>query len=492
MTLSDRDKVAHLLRRFGLGGTPEEIDAGVKLGVDGTIDYLINYEKVDEGFDVSPSEFCFEEGKTEVYLDPFRPASWWALRMVMTKRPMQEKLTLFWHNHFAISATKVEFGPMMLNYLNCLRGHANGRFADLLQAVSHEPAMLFWLDGTANQKGKPNENFAREVMELFTMGIGHYTEKDVQEAARAFTGWGIRYLIYEQGGEKVQETARECMRAGRPMTPFCYSPELHDDGSKTFLGETKNWTGEQILETLSGRPETAKYLAGKLWSFFAYPNPEPAVVDRIAQALRDSGMQIKPALYAIAKSPEFWSEKCVRQQVKSPVDFNVALVRQLGVGAFLGGVRAASKHDPMQPLAKSLRDIAGIALTLMFQQGLLLLYPPDVSGWKWGSAWINAGTMTQRIHLGDVLMGIGGTDHGGAGALVARVASLGIPTTPDDLVDKVLRVLDATVSDDQRKLMIAAFTKAGGPSQLGKPDTAAPVLAAVCKLLFASPEFQMC
>lgn len=493
MQLSDRDRIAHLLRRFGLGATPEEIDAGVKLGVDGTLDYLINYEKVDEGFDVSPWEFCFEEGKDEVYLDPFRAVGWWGLRMIMTKRPLQEKLTLFWHDHFAVSASKVEFGPMMLNYMMTLRRHASGKFGDLLQAVSHEPAMLFWLDGLSNQRGRPNENFAREVMELFTLGIGHYTEKDVQEAARAFTGWGIRFLIYELGGEKVQETARDCMKTNRPMTTFCFSPELHDDGAKTVLGQTKNWTGEQVLDMLAARPETAKYLAEKLWSFFAYPNPEPAVVERIARVLRDSGMQIKPALFAIAKSPEFWSEKCVRRQIKSPLDFNVSLVRQLGVGPFLAGIRAQNKPaSPMAPLKAELRSIAGVAVSLMFQQGMLLLYPPDVAGWEWGSAWITSGNMTQRIRLGDVLLGIGTNDHGGAAALVGRVASLGVPTSPEDLVDKVIRVLDANPTPDQRKLMAEACAKAGGPALLGKPDTAAPVLAAICRLLFASPEFQMC
>lgn len=493
MNLSEREKIGHLLRRFGLGATPEEVEVGVKMGVEGMISHLIEYDKVDEGFDVSPWEFCFEEGKDEVYLDPFRPAAWWALRLVMTKRPLQEKLALFWHDHFAVSAAKVEFGPMMLTYLNTLRKHGNGSFEALLQAVSHEPAMLFWLDGMQNQKGHPNENFAREVMELFTIGIGRYTEKDVLEASRAFTGWGIRFLIYEQGGERVQETAKDCMKTGRPMTTFAFSPELHDSGPKTILGQTKNWTGEELLTHLAGRPETAKLLAAKLWSFFAYPDPSPAVVDRIASVLKSTGMQIKPALYEIARSPEFWSEKCVRQQVKSPLDFNISILRQLGVGPFLAGVRQqGGKADPMKPLAPMLRGIAGVAIGLMNQQGMLLLYPPDVAGWEWGPAWITSGNMTQRIRLGDVLMGVGQDDKGGAAALSARVVAQGLPKTPEELVSKVLLVLDAAVSAAQEKLMVEACEKAGGPSHLGKPETASPVLASICRLLFASPEFQLC
>lgn len=489
--MTDREKIGHLLRRFGLGATPEEIESGVKLGVDGTLDYLLNDEKTDEGFPVSPWELCFEEGKEEMYLDPYRVVAWWGLRMVMTKRPLREKMTLFWHNHFAVSAAKVEFGPMMLAYLETLRKGALGSFPHLLQAVSKEPAMMFWLDTTANEKLRPNENFAREVMELFTLGIGHYSEKDIKEVARAFTGWGIRYLIYESGGEKVQEVAKDCAKTGRPMTTFCYSPDLHDNGPKTLLGQTKNFTGEEVLDLLADKPETAKLLAKKLWAFFAYPDPEPALVDRLAKVYFDGGKQITPMLTAIAKSPEFWSDKCVRQQVKSPVDFSGAIARQLGVADYLRTLHGPDP-TPMKPLVKTLRDVAGIVVGLSAQQGMLLLYPPTVAGWEWGKAWITSAAMTQRMKIGDLLNGIGSNDHGGAGVIAARVIAQGAPATPEAMVDAILKVFDAQVPPEKKSVLVEACAKAGGPATLAKPDTAAPTLAAVCRLLFASPEFQFC
>lgn len=489
--MTDREKIAHLLRRFGLGATPEEIASCEKLGVEGTLGHLVEYDKIDDGVPISPWEPCFEEGKDEVYLDPFRVVSWWSLRMVLTKRPLQEKLALFWHDHFAVSASKVEFGPMMLSYLQVLLKHANGSFPAMLQAVSKDPGMMFWLDTTLNQKGKPNENFAREVMELFTLGIGHYTEKDIQEAARAFTGWGIRYVIYEQGGEKVQEVAKECIRNGSPMTPFCFSPELHDEGSKTILGQTKNWSGDEVLGMLALRPETAKLIAKKLWEYFAYEMPEPAIVERLAKVFLDSRGEIKPMLYAIARSPEFWSEKCVRQRVKGPIDFTVALTRQLGLRDFLI-LSHGPTPTPMKPMPKPLRDIAGLVAGLGLQQGQLLLYPPTVAGWDWGQAWITSAAMTKRIQLGDLLMGIGGNDHAGAGVLAARVVAIAKPTTAEGVVDGVLTVLDASIPPEKKALMVQACDKAGGAATLAKAETAAPTLAAVLKLLFASPEFQFC
>jgi len=480
-------RIAHVLRRLGLGAGDFELAQYRPLGVEGTIDRLLNYEKVDEGFAVSPWELCFEPDNAMFYTEVPRMLSWWCLRLLLTKRPFQEKLTLFWHDHFAVSGAKVEFGPMMLGYLETLRRRGSGDFPTLLEAVAKEPAMLFFLDTTASVKGQPNENFARELFELFTLGIGHYTEADIREAARCFTGWGIRYLVFEQGGEKLQEVAKECLANGTPMTPFAFSPDLHDDGEKTVLGLKGRHTGEDVLRIAARHPQTARHLTRKLWEFFAYPDPEPALIDRLARGFAENGLRIKPLIRKFVESDEFWSERCVRRQIKSPVDFTVAIFRQLGAADLIRGLRPANAK-PTTPLVKPMRDAAGAVGGLMFQQGMLLLYPPDVGGWNWGPAWISAESMAHRIRSADLIFGIGTNDHPVAAILMSQI---GKPRDSAELVDGLLRRFDAEIPVAKRKLLVEACDKAGGAGALAKADTAATLFASVCRLLFAAPEFHL-
>ncbi len=489
--MTERQKIAHLYRRFGFGASPEELAAGVKLGVAGTLDRLLNYETVDEQFPISPWSFCWETGSEEIYLDPYRPAAHWALRLAMTQRPLQEKLTLFWHDHFAVSATKVEIGPLMLDYLETLRRHAGGPFKDLLVSISHDPAMCFWLDTSDNQKGHPNENFAREMMELFTLGIGNYSEKDVQEAARAFTGWGIRYLLYEKGGENVQQIAKNCVKNNTPMFAFAFSPSLHDSGSKTVLGETRNWTGEDLLEFLAAKRQAATLICTKLWEFFAYPKPESAVVEKLVAIYVKENGAIKPILRAIAENPEFWSEKSVRKLTKSPIDFVVAIVRQLNLNIFLMGAHGPVP-TPMVPAQKPLRDIAGAVFGLAMQEGMQLLFPPDVAGWDAGPNWISSATMVERIKWSEKLFGPGTPGGRAAGAIRYPAASLlGDARTPAEAVAKLVSVFDIKLPAAKVKQLEEAAEAATGGRGLSA-QTANFVASSVCRLAFGSPEFQFC
>ncbi len=490
MGMNEEESIRHLLRRFGLGASRTELKEFIPLGRDGAVNRLIDYGKVDEGFPVSPWEYCFEDGTDEVYLDPFRPAAWWALRMMITKRPLQEKLALFWHDHFAVSAQKVEFGPMMLKYLNALRDNASGRFATLLKAVSKEPAMIRYLDTDQSFSGNPNENFSRELLELFTVGKGAYSEADIKEAARAFTGWGIRYLVFEQGGENLQPTMRRFITEDRMPVVFANSPELHDDGKKTVLGQTANYDGDSLLEMLSARPETARHICKKLWEFFAYENPEPSVVERLAKVFGETDGDIKQVLLSIARSPEFYSERCVRSKVKSPVDFTVSLTRQIDLGTLLVSVRRADATRTT-PLPKLLRDISGGVVFLMNGQGMLLLYPPDVGGWNWGNNWISSDSMTQRINLASLLFGEANESKDGGQGLGTRVLLEYRPTTPVQFVDGICDLLDAKISADKLKPMYEACEKNGGLGALRDKLSASKMVGAVTLLLFSAPEFQM-
>jgi uncharacterized protein (DUF1800 family) len=486
--MSDREKIAHLLRRLGLGAGKVEVDAYASLGLDGAMDRLIEYEKVDEGYPVSPWEFCAQPDG-QLMFDPFRFAAWWGLRMLLTRRPLQERLTLFWHDHFAVSGAKVFDGPSMVKYLDTLRRHASGSFEAMLKDVSREPAMLYWLDNAQSIKDQPNENFARELLELFTMGSG-YTEKDIQEVARAFTGWSVHFGGV--GDETPFYTQQErAARKNRSIFSFCFVPEFHDAGGKTVLGKSGAFDGDAVLEMLAKRPETARYLTAKLWEWFAYSNPEPKVRDRLARVFLDGGFKIKPVVRAIAESDEFWSDRCVRARSKSPVDFSVSLFRALGLRDVVLSLRG-SPADAFKPLRREVRG-AGEGLTfLMNAQGLLLLFPPDVGGWEWGDSWITSNSMRVRIQHADMLFWGDDPNRPIAAFLANRIKRERAPQSAGEVVDALLEAFDAQVPAKARDTLIEACARAGGPGALDARDSAAGMLASVCRMLFAAPEFQVC
>ena len=343
--MTDREKIAHLYRRFGFGATPTDLDRGEEIGVDAALHRLLDYRAVDEEFPVHPYEFAWRTQK-DIDADPsaYSYRYWWAFRMIAGQRPAQEQLTLFWHGHFAVSDGKVEDGSMMLQYLETLRSLGDGKFVTLLKAIAKDPAMMRYLDLQRSLVGSPNENFAREVMELFTMGIGNYTEKDVKEAARAFTGWSYVNMFNEFPGKNAKRL-KDSLTFNRPFSAFALMPAMHDQSPKTILGETDFFDGDRFLELLAAQPQTARHMCTKLWTYYAYADPEPEVVDRLAEVWKKTGGEIKHVLFAIARSPEFYSDKCLRRKVKSPADLCIAIARQLGTGPALMAMRGPATVD---------------------------------------------------------------------------------------------------------------------------------------------------
>lgn len=484
--MTKEEKVAHLLRRFGLGASFAEKEFYNTLGVDGTIERLIEYDKVPEGFDVSPLRFTIEDqNKNEVLRMP-AVVSWWTLRMLSTQRPLQEKLTLFWHDHFAVSASKVNQALMMLDYLNTLRNGANGKFRDLLLAASRDPAMIRWLDNETNVKGKPNENFAREVMELFTLGIGNYTEKDVQEAARAFTGWAFAPSVSRREAARQQKRPQELImenaKAGKPAFVFQFRPALHDTGSKKILGNEGPFGGEDVCDFLAVHAKTANNLAKKLWEWFCFIGPEQKLVDKLAKKYLDSGTAIKPVLHAIAESDEFWSDRCVRGQIKNPVDFTLTIFRQLGMGPISLQALQTAPNERAALAASRGVDVA------MEKQGMKLLYPPDVAGWDWGAAWISSATMVERIKVSDTLFkGPANRNQFARGILGDK--PLG---TSREVVNALLNIVDAVLPEAKYAPLVEACEASGGAAAARDPRRSASVALAVYRVLFAAPEFQFC
>ncbi|HTO46756.1 MAG TPA: DUF1800 domain-containing protein [Burkholderiales bacterium] len=361
------DEARHLLNRTGFGAQPREIAEYAALSRSEAVERQLAGmtraartpppDRVREAI-VPPRQLrqaAPEERKSfqaQEIRRGFDLRTWWLEEMLQTRSPLTERMTLFWHNHFVSGQQKVRYTKLMYEQNVLLRRYAGGRFGELLHAVAKDPAMVIYLDSASNRKGKPNENFAREVMELFTLGEGHYTEADVREAARAFTGWSID----PDSGD------------------FKWRPALHDEGTKTVLGRTGNFDGDAVLDILLARPSTAEFVVTKLWREFVSPEPDPAEVRRIAQKFQLSNYEIKVALRELLLSPAFWAPENRGALIKSPVDLVV------------GTMRALDFHvgDPL-PLA-----------LVVAQLGQNLFSPPNVKGWPGGEAWINSSTLLAR------------------------------------------------------------------------------------------------
>lgn len=491
MQLTDRDKVAHLLRRFGFGASESELDYYSKGGLSGAINLLLDYDKVEDVFTFDPMEWANQQRVVNLRV----MQGLYAARLICTLRPLEEKMTLFWHNHFATSSSKVENSFVMSNHIDVLRANAVGKFGTLLEAVSKDPAMIYWLDSQENVVGQANENFAREVMELFTVGIGHYSEQDIQEAARAFTGWTYG------GGFRGRGDAPN--RNDR----FMFVPDRHDTGVKKVLGAEGRLTGENVLQTLCKQEQTSKYITTKLWSWFAYENPEAAVVERISKRFRESDLNIKVLVRAVMEAPEFYSDRAVRKVIKNPIDFCVSTVRQLGVGQVMldrikDGVANPVVNEQSGLNIKLVRAIAPAfsVLSSATSMGMELLTPPDVSGWKTGSYWITSATMVERMKWADKLFAsafVAGATGGGGGPQARNPVVgfqafdvLGGATSAEGAVDILLSLFDVRISDAKKKGLLEAATPHFG-NRLNQ-RSANDLAKSVCKLIFSSPEFQVC
>ena len=390
------DRAAHLLERAGFGGTPEEIARLAAMTPLQAVRHLVNYESVDNGHlpafdhsgvhdpglvDFPPSRpattrLAKETGQAlgvrvkpegnrplqpvvnkffywlrASMLETRRVAYWWGGRMLDTRRPLEEKMTLFWHGHFATIESKVRDYRKMLLQNETLRAHATGNFRDLVVAVAQDPAMLYFLDAGVNIKGAPNENFAREIMELFTMGVGNYSESDIREAARAFTGWNADDLT------------------------FVVHSDQHDEDDKTVLGETGNFDGADVIDIILRQPIAARYVTEKLYRYFVREDLRGAPLDDLAAVLRDANYELKPLLRAIFLSRDFYSPPSVGTHIKSPVQLAISTYRKLGITGMPG-----------------IPDFNEATTAL----GQTLFWPPTVAGWARGRAWITPGLLLER------------------------------------------------------------------------------------------------
>jgi uncharacterized protein (DUF1800 family) len=368
------DDARHLLARTGFGPTDAEVAMYAALPRSDAIARLLRETRTSAT--TPPPAFTTEAGPLR---PPARDATdaerkaflqqqvryglamraWWVQEMLATPSPLTERMTLFWHNHFVSSQQKVRAARLMYAQNVTLRAHALGNFGTLLHAAAKEPAMVVYLDSAQNRKGQPNENFAREVMELFTLGEGRYTEVDVKEAARSFTGWSLN----------------------RETGAYVFRPGVHDFGSKTVLGKTGNFDGDAVLDILLAQPATADYITSKLWREFVSPEPDPREIRRIALLFRASNYEIRVAMRELLSCDAFWARQNRGTLVKSPVEFVVGTLRQLEI-------------EPPDGLPFAV---------LAAGMGQNLFSPPNVKGWPGGNAWIDANTLLARKQFIDRL-----------------------------------------------------------------------------------------
>ena len=391
------ERAAHLLERAGFGGTPDDVEALAALSPAQAVDRLVKYESVD----ISALADFDESGLWDPGMDPFPPsraetvriaraegaalgvavlpeggsrplqpvvdkffyglranaletrrlALWWADRMVATPRPLEEKMALFWHGHFATSEGKVRDYRMLLAQNRMLRERATGNFRDLLLGIMRDPAMLVYLDNGQNVKDHPNENFGRELLELFTMGIGNYSERDIREAARAFTGW-----------------TNDVLR-------FRFDADSHDPGPKEFLGRRGTFGGEEIVDIVLAQKVTSEFIAAKIYRYFVREDPSVATRRALGAVLRDADYELKPLLRTVFLSRDFYSPPSVATQIKSPVEFFVSTFRKLGL--------------ERAPTVPDFNLLTG-------RLGQSLFYPPNVAGWPGGRTWMTPATLLDR------------------------------------------------------------------------------------------------
>ena len=395
----DRDKAALLLQRAGFGGTPQEVDALAALSPTEAADFLLGPAKLlrpdppaflqessmEEALKServkfnSLSDQAKSDAKREVaqYLRANQGRQmtelrgWWLKQMAEPARATREKLTLFLHGHFATSFEKVRSPHLLYQQNSLFREKGYGMWSDLVLGVAQDPAMLLYLDGAKSRAEAPNENFARELFELFTLGEGNYTEKDIQESARAFTGWGIGADKGKKGG---------LQRGSYPS--FKNVPKWHDTGAKTIFGETGNFDGSDVVRLALAQAAAPRWIAQKLWRFYAgWPAPEPLLQELVKEWQTLKG-QIRPFLMAIWTNPNFYDPVRSADRVKSPTEWLVGLCRQLG-----------------RPLPAPV--LSTHVLSLLGQN---LFEPPNVKGWDGGIAWINTSSISRRYEYGSWLV----------------------------------------------------------------------------------------
>ncbi len=466
--------MAHLMRRAGFGASRGRLDELVEQGYDETVESMLS--AIDRPTRITDNLIRRYHPEYSGMMGNQSPSGNWMYRMVSTDAPLREKVGLMWHGMFATGYSKLANGKVLHDQIRMFERHGMGSFKNLLMELSRDPAMIMWLDNSENHNGSVNENYGRELLELFSMGVGNYTEHDVKEAARAFTGWTIGNTEY-----MTLKSARDSVWPyGRLSFHFEYKEHDHDNGEKEFLGHKGNLNGEDIVDIICKQPATAAFLSRHMYSFFVADEPpvpewpykeprDPEAIAALSKVYFDSDYNVEEMLRFLFKSEFFKSEQARYQRVKSPAELVAGVLR-------LTGEFDRPKVD-MNP--------TNLQSTYM---GQWLLNPPSVEGWHWGTEWIDSGALVERVNFASERLG--NIESPGVQTLIDRILSdSNGGLNAEELVERALDELSVGDISDKTRSALVEFAEV----QVNQSDSgnAGPEqVANVLKLVGATPEFQ--
>jgi len=426
--------MAHLMRRAGFSAGREELEARIEKGYEATVEELLYPEKQEpvNSFDL----LRYHPWAWKPASQPSPGGGDFMYRMINTKSPLQEKMTLFWHGLFATGLNKIDHWHEVDNMLKMLREKGLENYRDMLHEVAKNPGMIFWLDNNENHSYAVNENWGRELLELFSMGVGNYTEKDVREASRSFTGWGISPAIPRYP-------------YGRHDWIFEYHPEDHDNDEKTFLGHVGNFNGNDIIDIICEQPATARFICRHLYSFFVSDEPQvpawsvtppvdPQAIETLAKVFRGARCEIRPVMRTLLNSDFF--KEATFTRIKSPTEVVVDMIKMVGGAEF-----------PVPGFSELVRQPG--------YMGQDLLNPPSVEGWHAGKEWINSGTLMKRVnYCADM---VGDITRPGVKSIISRIKEKG-DVTAEQLLDSCLDLMGPLELGAQSKQeLLDNISKAG-------------------------------
>lgn len=471
---NDIGLIAHLMRRAGFGANREQIGMHANAGYQSTVEALLYPGEEDRMDDHLIRRFHPE---LSGMMGPNAPGQNWLYRMATTSAPLREKMALFWHGIFATGYAKVIHGKALSDQTRMFRTFGMGSFKDLLIQLSKDPAMIIWLDNQDNHNGAINENFGRELLELFTMGVGNYTERDIKECARAFTGWTIANREYME----LRSQRDSDWPYGRIAWHFKYHPEDHDDGEKEFLGQRGRFNGEDIIHIICQQEATARFISRHLYSFFVSDEPpvpewrytpptNPEAIDELTRVYFDSNYDISAMLKALFNSSYFQSQDSWYSKVKSPVELVAGVLRLTG------------------EFNRPRREIIDRYFQASYM-GQFLNNPPSVEGWHQGTDWLDTGTLVERVNFAS--QQIGDSTKPGIQAMIERIASTpNNVASPENLISVCLEEMGViSVEEDTMKVLID-FASQGHDQPINASNDGAQKISAALQMVASTKEFQ--